>query len=106
MTVDLLESSVSDTLSLNTLEFSSAIDQQLGAGQDGLSLSTLLSLYRDLVVMRARMTQIRENIPDSESGAFGLAKSNKDLAELGLVFTYHWVKPRSHDMKQSLSHMT
>ena len=71
MTVDLLESFVSDTL--NTLEFSSAIDQQLGAGQDGLSLSTLLCLYRD-------------------------------LAQLGLVFIYHWVKPRSHDMKQSLSH--
>ena len=32
---------------------------------------------REEVVMRARMTQIRENIPDSESGTFGLAKSNK-----------------------------
>ena len=28
--------------------------------------------------MRARMTQIRENIPDSESGTFGLAKSNNE----------------------------
>ena len=35
--------------------------------------------------MRARMTQIQENIRDSESGAFGLAKSNK--AELGKHFS-------------------
>ena len=32
-----------------------------------------------LFFMRARMTQIQENIRDSESGAFGLAKSNKYL---------------------------
>ena len=43
--------------------------------------------------MRARMTQIQENIRDSESEAFGLAKSNNFFVKLDKVinseFLFH-----------------
>ena len=41
---------------------------------------------RRSIVMRARMTKIQENIRDSaESGAFGLAKSNKRSIVVGVT---------------------